>query len=299
MLRTSTNAKSSLTARQRRSAKRGRCGFTLLEVLLATAIGVLLMSGLYVAMDAQLKHTQAGKQHVEQGTLARALLHRMNLEISASLGPQVPVSAASSSSASSSATGTGAAGTTGTTDPTTTQSSTTSSTTTVTVVNPRVQGDATHLSIFINRVPRDANNSNSDPNAPTSGDQGRIDYWLAGGDGSPMGLARRESFWSTSDEAATSPPDTPDDLSQIIAEEVRSVAFSYFDGTSWTDVWDGSTLGSDNMTPIGPPVLIAITISVAIPGSGNSGDDLKMYRHVVALTTANGMAQSSSSSSSP
>ena len=39
----------------------------------------------------------------------------------------------------------------------------------------------------------------------------------------------------------------------IIASEVVGVAFRYFDGTAWQDTWDGSIMGTDGMTPVGPP----------------------------------------------
>jgi len=49
---------------------------------------------------------------------------------------------------------------------------------------------------------------------------------------------------------------------------VKTLTFSYFDGTDWQDSWDGTQLGSDGMTPVGAPLAIAITIGIAPPGSG-------------------------------
>src|SRR5947209_18191278 len=70
-------------ARQRRA-------FTLLEVLLATAIGVLLLAGLYVAVDVQLGHAQIARDVVEESTLARALFARISSDIGQNLGPVLP-----------------------------------------------------------------------------------------------------------------------------------------------------------------------------------------------------------------
>src|SRR5438132_12359010 len=75
-----------------RSKSNNRQGFTLLEVLLAAAIGVLLMAALYVAMQVQLDHAQAGRDAVEQSLLVRALLRRMSNDIAPSLGPTLPAS---------------------------------------------------------------------------------------------------------------------------------------------------------------------------------------------------------------
>jgi hypothetical protein len=121
----------------------------------------------------------------------------------------------------------------------------------------------------------------------------RISYWLSGGDGSPLGLARQEVKIETSDDAlSTVPPDIPDEPSYVIAEEVRSLNFQYFDGTNWQDSWDGTALGgSDGMTPLGPPMAIAITIGLVPPSTekrGGKEPELKYYRHVVALPSANG-----------
>src|SRR5262245_18767668 len=76
--------------KSREKAARNRRGFTLLEVLLAAAIGVLLMAALYVAMEVQLDHARAGREAVEQSLLVRALLRRMSNDIAPGLGPSLP-----------------------------------------------------------------------------------------------------------------------------------------------------------------------------------------------------------------
>src|SRR5438034_10612859 len=78
-----------------------RSGFTLLEVLLASTIGVLLLSALYVAVNVQLHHAQAGRDLVQRGTLARGLLARIARDISPTLAPALPTSGSQSSSGSS------------------------------------------------------------------------------------------------------------------------------------------------------------------------------------------------------
>src|SRR2546425_10372295 len=99
---------------QKNTLRRNRRAFTLLEVLLAAAIGVLLMAALYVAMEVQLDHARAGRDAVEQSLLVRALLRRMSNDIGPGLGPTLPATAASgvnlgssSSSPSSSSSGSG------------------------------------------------------------------------------------------------------------------------------------------------------------------------------------------------
>ena len=81
----------------------------------------------------------------------------------------------------------------------------------------------------------------------------------------------------------------PEEANFIIAEDVRSLTFSYYDGSSWNDTWDGTQAGADGTTPIGPPVAIAITITLAPPNStADSEVGVKTYRQTVNLPTANG-----------
>jgi hypothetical protein len=52
-------------------------------VTLALSVGVLLLGALYVAVDVQLRHARAGRNIVEQATLARSLLARIDADIAA------------------------------------------------------------------------------------------------------------------------------------------------------------------------------------------------------------------------
>jgi hypothetical protein len=165
--------------------------------------------------------------------------------------------------------------------------------------NHGLQGDANSLMLFTTRLPREL-----DPTAgtttmtapPVVSDLRRVTYWLAGGSSSPRGLARQEVKIATADDALATPPtESLDDPSLLIAEEVRSLEFRYFDGSAWQESWDGTATGS-NGAPIGPPLAVEIKIGIAPPrGKSQSGmsatdvpEQLKYYRHVVAIPTANG-----------
>ena len=81
-------------------------------------------------------------------------------------------------------------------------------------------------------------------------------------------------------------------IKNLIAEEVKSLNFRYYDGTSYQDTWDGTQPGADGKTPQGPPLAIEITMKIAVPGAGPDGQPkLKTYRHVVPILTANGATQ--------
>jgi hypothetical protein len=153
-----------------------------------------------------------------------------------------------------------------------------------------LQGDSGTLILWVSRITSDL--SPTATNQSVSSDLHRITYWLAGGSGSPLGLARQEIKQATSDDALNStPPDNQDDDTYVIAEEVQSVTFRYFDGSSWQDSWDGTQTDATSGAPKGPPQAVEITVGILPPGSDASSVDnsnLRTYRHVVAIPTANG-----------
>jgi prepilin-type N-terminal cleavage/methylation domain-containing protein len=193
----------------------------------------------------------------------------------------------------------------------------TQQTTTTSPFNLAVQGDSEHLTLFVTRIPQtpgipgfDTSNVANDPNGiPPTSDVWRITYWLAGGGSEPLGLARQEIQLSTSDDATVPADQIPDEANFVIAEEVKSLSFSYWDGTTWQDSWDGTqaptinggvsaggtSSGSSGSTssgsttsngyPAGPPLAIAINIGLASTTTG----EVKQHRHVIAIPTANGI----------
>jgi type II secretory pathway pseudopilin PulG len=287
-----------------RASNRCRPAFTLLEVLLATGIAVLLMSGLYVAMHLQVRHAQIGREIVEQGNLIRGvLIARLSNDISGTLGTinltantSAANAAGGSPSTASSATTTPSSTTptTSNTSPSTPSSSGsptgTATTSTAVVFNLGLQGDSNNLILYTSRYPRDAASiplANQDGVNPIGiADLRRICYWMVNGNGGPSGLARQEIRLVTSDDAMSAlPPDIPDDGSCVIAEEVKNITFSYFDGDNWQTSWDGTQPGPDGVTPVGPPIAIGMDLEIVFPDSPS----VKKIRHVVTIPTANGM----------
>ena len=77
---------------------------------------------------------------------------------------------------------------------------------------------------------------------------------------------------------------------KLLASEVKTLQFEYWDGTQWATSWDGTqTSPLDGVTPIGPPQAIRITLGLALPTTGDNGEEapVKTYRHVVAIPAAN------------
>jgi len=283
-----------------RKAKSRRTGFTLLEIMLASAIGVLLLGGLYVSMDLQLRHAEAGREVVESTAVSRALLDRIGKDVALSLGPVASQTTSSPSKSGAASQGAGSsttpAQTTGTpsSTPNTTTPSTTSSTTTSsapTVFNQGLQGDSSQLTIYVSRWPREAmiGADSNNLNPPAVSDLRRVTWWLT-----DQGLARQEILVATSDDSLSVPaPDLNDGYSKLVAQEVKNLQFRYYDPTNqaWQDSWDGTQPGADGITPMGPPAAVEITLTIALPNPDGEGNlPLKEFRHVVLLHAANGLS---------
>ena len=157
-------------------------------------------------------------------------------------------------------------------------------------------GDSESLHLFVSNLPREifsSGNNLASGDAPPGSDIRRISYWLVGGEDSPGGLARQEVPLATSDDALQNlPPGIDNENSFIIADEVRSLSFEYWDGTDWQDSWDSTTPGPDGVTPIGSPLAIAVTMGIAPstrPARGKPTSRCGRIRHVLVIPSANGM----------
>jgi prepilin-type N-terminal cleavage/methylation domain-containing protein len=322
--------------RQRRPL---RTGFTLLEVVLATAIAVLLLGALYVAVDMQLGYSQMSRDLVDESTLSRSLFTRMDNDASQVIGlpdparyrfqngMDTPDIASSSNGGAPGGMGNnspgGATGNTPASSSSTNQNGSDASAaasssgalssfgdstaisdgngTTKIVLPFGVEGDSQTLHLFVGNLPREifasghsfADISSGAYSPPTVGDVRRISYWLAGGEGSPAGLARQDVPVSTGDDALENlPPGLDNEGSYIIADEVRGLSFQYFDGQQWWDTWDSTQPGPDGVTPIGSPAAISVTVTVAVPHTaGQPGaDSARTYHHTLYIPSANGIS---------
>jgi prepilin-type N-terminal cleavage/methylation domain-containing protein len=270
-----------------------RPGFTLLEVLLASAIGVLLLGGLYVAFDLTLRQTDAGREAVERGDLSRAIVNRMAMDLSASLGPLQPksgggitqqagttTSSGTTSSSSSTSGGSSSEDTTGSTETTEEEAAAD------VPFQGGVFGTETQLTLYISRVPpalTTVESADGSGLADARPDLRRVTYYLGAGGG----LCRQEKPWVTADGVRNSvDPDTADEPFDLLSDEVTDVAFEYFDGSGWAGQWSGSDTAADGKTPLGPPRAIRVTLTIQ-PGGGPA----KVVRHVFPVRAAVGLYQ--------
>jgi hypothetical protein len=254
-----------------------RSAYTLLEMTLALAIALVILGAVYEFLNRQISTAEAGRTLVEESALARVILDSMATDIAGNLGGIDPLQLQGTSGSSSSNSG---SGTTSAADAAIAAESF------VPQFNLGVFGTDSVLILSTSRVPRelvasDKLKMDSSQLTPVS-DIRRISYWYVP-DEPNSGLARQEVNLATSTDLDTQPPDLPNAQSMIFAPEVKGLQFEYFDGTNWQSSWDGTQLGSDGQTPIGPPAAVRITLTL----KSKDGQRTRDYKHVVALPAGN------------
>lgn len=191
--------------------------------------------------------------------------------------------AASSGTGTSGASGSGATGTTGSSSGSSTDPAGDPEQMAAPVTNLiplGVVGDATSLHLYITKMPREAFEG------VLTSDIRRVTYWQ----GQAGGLCRAEQGVVLNPDALTPSIPQVDEAAHMMAPEVVGVTFRYFDGVSgWAESWDSSAMGSDGVTPIGPPRAIEVRLQVQPPPRrGLAVPPQVTYRHVVVIPTANG-----------
>lgn len=258
--------------------QRRRLAYTLLEIILATVICVVFLGALFAAMQMQLRLVQAGRDVSEQSGLARALLARIGSDITHSLTPAAPAYFPSSSSPpTGTGTGSSAGSSSGSAFPTTNS---------LFQFDFGIQGEKSKLTLFSCGLPPEPHPQRKE----LGGDSRFITYWIAQSNQKPVGLARLELKRVTADEAGQMPaPGSAEEAACVIAEEVKGLEFRYLDKYGWNSTWDGTEIGVDLLTLIGPPRAIEIRLSMVMPaedGRANMEPKLHVYRHVVVVPTA-------------
>lgn len=238
---------------QNRKAGRS-CGFTMLEVILAIGLTSLLLAAIYSALDLYWKYTTIGQQQVERAQIARAVFQKFSQDLHSVTYMQKAAEEEEESPSDS--------------------SETESEEVVIEVTNPDeaytngnigVFGDAQSLVLHISRPGRQPLfvSSHGSSSAMQS-DLLSVSYFLAiaGAEGlqgavgdqyrstattgqSTQGLARLEG-----DRLAMSMADGSADIqalaqqSQLLAAEISSLQFQYFDGSDWLEVWDSIEYGT-------------------------------------------------------
>jgi prepilin-type N-terminal cleavage/methylation domain-containing protein len=283
--------------------RKRRPGYTLLEVLLAMAIAVMLLAAVYSVIGYQLRQAQAGRDLIEQATLARAILNKIDADVRATLtlgdparfrrqpesqsggsggGSGGGMGTSGTGASTTPMTGTGAAGanasganTAGTPAADTSGAAGAATTTTPVTIPLGVIGGTNDLHLFGSKFPNEVYDGSQ-----VTCDQRRISYWLGDSD---AGLCRLEQKLVTSEDGAST--SLPGDVENyVLAAEVKSFEVSYFDGSSWLGSWDSTELGPDEKTPKGSPRAIKIRVGLTQPNRKDG--ELKYHTHVILIPTA-------------
>jgi hypothetical protein len=152
-----------------------------------------------------------------------------------------------------------------------------------------VIGDSSSLTLFVSKVPGELYGIRPGEQGQLVSDVRRITYWMAD---NGQGLCRQEVRVATANDALVPGIPTGDVANYLLAPEIKSLEFRYFNGTDWADSWDSTLPGDDGITPVGSPRAIEVRVGV-LPAGGKDGDELKYYRHAILIKTANGITQAS------
>lgn len=269
-----------------------RGGFTLLEVLLASAIGILLLAALYMAFDVALKQADAGRDVVARGDLSRDIVNRMTIDLSCCIGAMPPKSgggipeeadpsstpSTSSASSESSSAETAAGVAAGTKDLALSETVIAADL----VFQGGLFGQEKQVTLFVSRVPPALSQPETADPLMTGmidmrPDLCRVTYYMG-----RNGLCRQVKAWVTAEDDGNT-----DEVADLIAEEVTDVTFSYFGSSGWQNTWTGSDAASDGASVLGPPRAIMITMTIRLAGS----TETKTFSHVIPVRAAIGLQQ--------
>jgi hypothetical protein len=274
-----------------------RRAFSLLEMVLALALGMVLLLALYVFLNMYVATAQAGRDVLAEAVLVRSVMTRINNDISGQLGPvdprglPDPVGVANGVATPP----TPAGGT-----PVTPTPSATPGGQDPVAFNIGVYGQPNYLILSAYRVRKpSAGVATNVPADVVASDVQRTMYWIVpnGSDPQGQGLARAEIKQATSTDIDMAPTDLTDQSKKVFAPEVKTILFEFFDGTTWQTQWDGTTPDAETGLPIGPPAAIRVTITLRKMNNGveDTGADGATYQQIVALPTANNVSQQGTS----
>lgn len=290
-------------------------GFTLIEVLVAVAMALLLMTAVYSAIDMHWRYKSAGQMELQRGQVARAVYAQLSMDIrSVQFAAPDPEEAAELEDDEAD-----------TDDEDGEDLADIDADDLLQTESLGVFGTSTRLTLHVNKPvpPRSFNRVGADDEENDlvlmESEQRSVTWFLAdlgGGDlegqaaarfvddpamiaaglvdndsalDGPLGLSRSEVDRLSGDIDAPAETDSSlADVAEFLAPEINSLVFRYFDGVDWQDEWDSEALGAIptaieitiGFVPPSPDDILQATASDAIPTS---------YRFVVALPVADAM----------
>lgn len=258
---------------------RRRSGLTLLEVLLSAGLGIILIGGIYAAIEQSWRMSASGKVELERQQVARAVLRQLTLDVRSAAftaKPSGETGAASDGSSGSSTGGTsggsggtgssGAGGSTGAGSGSSGSSGTTTAAgeeETQWTTSEGIRGTTTELMIDIShprylsslmavngQMPSDLQTvmyAVGSPSAMLGSSSAPTSTSTSRSDSDGVGLFRSvtdryglQPVGATSSSPSGSPTGA---LTKQLAPEIAGLQFRYFDGLAWKTEWESITLG--------------------------------------------------------
>lgn len=289
-----------------------RHGFTLIELLLSVAVCMVLLGGLYFAVDIQVRSTRTGREVVDEAMVARAVLDLIARDIESTITLNHPFkfrkgsatfgSNTSSSSETNGATGdtagasadtgsgatasSGGTGSSGSADSSATDSQ--ESLSGSVYLPPGVVGFPDALNLYCRKTSViDAKESLGGPVG--QGDLRRICYYMARVGTPEEALVRYEVLQPLTPQGLDIGLMPQDDLAPVVAEEVRAVRFFFHAGPggTWVEQWDSRSMDYDDLTPQGPPRAVRVEIDIEMPPRPGFDPVMRTYSRVVVIPVGN------------
>lgn len=233
-------------------------GFTLIEMLIALSLSLVLISAIYSAISLHWRYEQVGRDRIERAQVSLAVLRLLSEDLgSVVFTPPDNTSQEEEESAEAGTTDSGTA-TTSSTESTSTTS--TATTTDSSQSSLGIVGTANSLQLDISQPARedflpDEPNPQTAATWPATSDNVRVTWGLVTPSSAPVdGSGRRPLTVNPAlarqivdrlrgvsvVEENTSSNVSMDDAS-ILAREVVTLQFRYYDGYSWVEEWDSVT----------------------------------------------------------
>jgi type II secretory pathway component PulJ len=300
---------------------RGRAAFTLIEVILAVGLSALLILCIASAMDLYRRMTTAATDDMSETRLVRAIFAKFEVDLRDLVPPQPIAATATTTAGSSSGSSSSSSGSSSSSSSSSSSTQSAQGTDPLQYVYSRtvfgLYGDASSLvlnTLTPHPLPLAAQQQTGAQSASQTssagpsqivgvhGDMKVVAYFVLGGPQSPIlpaggsgqmtpdgkeitaGLARVEGE-RTAIGYAIETGSTSSLRARVVAPEIESISFRYFDGTGWQTSWSGATL--QNL-----PQAVEITISVGKNDPYNARTQAsqdqasRSYRHVVAITSS-------------
>ncbi|MCH8828795.1 MAG: prepilin-type N-terminal cleavage/methylation domain-containing protein [Planctomycetes bacterium] len=263
--------------------------FTLVEVLLALALSLVLMGGVYMAFNNYRVFSVAGRDAAEHSQIVRAIQQKMSVDIHSVIYQPPPEEEQSEEDQAAEE------GATESVQPEDVPPGDA-----INNSSSGVVGSANELVLQISRVPRGMNYSSSLDGKSIrdrTSDLQSVTYMLAG-ENQPSNLAQviaanhgrtglvrimgdRFRLNEMTDDGQEASDDEISAAATILAEEVNVLQFAYYNGDTkeWEDVWDSRV--SKTL-----PRAIKVTIGFRDPDSDNNEETTNVREFIIYLPLA-------------